>query len=261
MNVRDVVEHDARDRLGAQVGDRIGFGEVLELGVLGLQRPTNECREPGRARLDLAHAEQVLDAVGRGLAQTVHHRDRRLQSQPVCRLHHLEPAVGPGLFLRHAVADLLHQDLAAAAGNRVEASRDQLADHRFERHPEPPGEEVDLGRRETVNVDRVVPLDVAQQIQVPRERDVGVVAALDQNLHTAQRAQLVDLPADLLEGEHVALGVLGAAVERAELAVGDADVGVVDVAVDDVGDGVLGVEAPPCLIGERPQLEQRGPLV
>src|SRR2546430_3938016 len=52
-----------------------------------------------------------------------------------------------------------------------------------------------------------------------------VVAALDQDLHAAQRPQLVDLPADLLEGEYVALGVLGAAVERAELAVGDADVG------------------------------------
>src|SRR5207253_10584975 len=109
-------------------------------------------------------------------------------------------------------AELLTEDLTAAAGNRVEARRDQLADHLFERHSEAPGEEVDLGRREAVDMDRVMPLDVAQQVQVPGERDVGVVAALDQDLHAAQRAQLVDLPADVLERAHGALGVRGTAV-------------------------------------------------
>src|SRR5207244_13066045 len=105
-----------------------------------------------------------------------------LASRRSCGIPTLERAVGPALFLPHAVAALLHQDLAAAAGNRVEATRDQLADHRFERHPEPPGEEVDLGRRETVNVDRVVPLEVAQETGVQRERGLRVVRALDRAL-------------------------------------------------------------------------------
>ena len=91
-------------------------------------------------------------------------------------------------------------------------------------------------RREAVDVDRVVALDVAHQVEVPLERDVRIVPALEQDLHAADRLALVDLGADLLEAQHVALVVLGPAVERAELAVGDADVGVVDVAVDDVGD-------------------------
>jgi hypothetical protein len=44
-----------------------------------------------------------------------------------------------------------------------------------------------------VDVDRVVPLDVAQQLQIPLERDVRVVAALDEDLHPAERLRLVDL--------------------------------------------------------------------
>src|SRR2546430_12370949 len=44
LDVRHVVEHDARDRLRAQVGDRVGLGEVLELGVLGLQRDRKSTR-------------------------------------------------------------------------------------------------------------------------------------------------------------------------------------------------------------------------
>src|ERR1051325_7433195 len=107
----------------------------------------------------------------------------------------------------------------------------------------------------------MVALDVAHQLQVPLERDVRIVPALEEALHPADRFALVDLLADLLERQHVALAVPGAPVERAELAVGDADVGVVDVPVDDVGDDVLGVELPAPLVGERAQLEERGPLV
>ena len=75
------------------------------------------------------------------------------------------------------------------------------------------------------------------------------------------RLALVHLRADLLEAQHVAFGVLGPPVERAELAVGDADVGVIDVAVDDVGDRVLRMVAPPLGVGQATQLEQIGLLV
>ena len=88
----------------------------------------------------------------------------------------------------------------------------------------------------------MVALDVAHQVEVPLERDVRVVPALDQDLHAAERLRLVDLRADLLERERVALAVLRPPVERAEAAVGDADVRVVDVAVDDVRDDVAGVQ-------------------
>ena len=79
-------------------------------------------------------------------------------------------------------------------------------------------------------------LDVAQQVEIPLERDVRVVPALHQDLDAAERLGLVDLRADLLVRQRPAFAVLRPAIERAEAAVGDADVRVVDVAVDDVGD-------------------------
>src|SRR2546423_15378235 len=85
-----------------------------------------------------------------------------------------------------------------------------------------------------MDVDGVVLLDVAQQVEIPGERDVGVVPALDENLYAAERLELVDLAADLFERADVALGVLGAAVERGELAGGDGHVRVVDVAAEGV---------------------------
>jgi len=55
--------------------------------------------------------------------------------------------------------------------------------------------------------------------------------------------------------------VLGPAVEGAELTVGDADVGVIDVPVDDVGDDALRVLPPALGVGELAELEEGGSLV
>ena len=95
----------------------------------------------------------------------------------------------------------------------------------------------DFGRRQRVQLELRVPrLHRAEQILVPRDRQVRVVAALQQQLIAADGDRLVDLAEDLLEAEHVAVGRADRTVERAEVAARDADVRVVDVAVDDVGD-------------------------
>ena len=194
--------------------------------------PVRACSSRTRKRCSIRSALR--------LAQPVHHGHRRLHALPVRLLLHAEPLFGLRLLLGDPLADLVHQDLAAAARNAVEPRRVQLADHVGHRQPEPLAEEDDLGRREAMDVDRVIALDVAHQVEIPLERDVRVVPALEQDLDAADRLALVDLGADLLEAQHVALRVLGPAVERAELAVGDADVGVVDVPVDDVGDAFSG---------------------
>src|SRR2546429_9580569 len=98
-----------------------------------------------------------------------------------------------------------------------------------------------------MDVDGVVLLDVAQQVEIPGERDVGVVPALDEDLYAAERLELVDLAADLFEREDVALGVLGAAVGRAELAVGLAPFRGTDVAVDWAADPCFSIRLPPAL--------------
>jgi hypothetical protein len=158
-------------------------------------------------------------------------------------------------------SDCVDEDLAAAAGNAVEAGRVHFADHVGHGQPEAFAEEHDLRRRETVDVDRMMSLDVPHQLQVPLERDVRIVAALQEDLHAADILALVDLPADLLEREHVTLGMLRPTEEGAEAAIGHADVRVVDVPVDDVRHHRVGMVPPPLRIRERAQFEQWRVLV
>src|SRR5438132_9560111 len=86
-------------------------------------------------------------------------------------------------------------------------------------------------------MDLVTRLDRVEEILVVVDREVGVVAALHEEARAAERDRLLDLLEDDRLREEVALArVAGTAVERAEVAVGVADVRVVEVAVDDEGD-------------------------
>src|SRR3990170_3974299 len=261
LDVRDVVEHHARERRRAKVVHGVGLRLVAHRRrVLRLERPADERREPACAVLQVAQATQVLEALLERFADAVHHRARGLESLLMRDLHDFEPAVGAGLLARDLVAHALHEDLAAAAGNRVEPRRDELADDLARVHPVERAPEIHLARAESVHVDRVVPLDVAEQIEVPREGDVRIVTALHQDLHAAQGLHLVDLGADLLEAERPPFRVSRAPVECAEAAVGDAHVRVVDVAIHDVRDDVVRMRGAARPVGFGAELEQRGAL-
>ena len=67
--------------------------------------------------------------------------------------------------------------------------------------------------------------------------------ALHQNARAAQRDRLVNLFANFIERAHISVRRAGPAIEGAERADDVADVRVVDVAVDDVGDDVVGMLA------------------
>ena len=88
-----------------------------------------------------------------------------------------------------------------------------------------------------MQVNRVALLDRAEEILVVVDGEVGVVPALHEDAGAADRERLLDLLEDDRLREQVALGAVArAAVEGAEVAVGDADVRVVDVPVDDERD-------------------------
>ena len=82
--------------------------------------------------------------------------------------------------------------------------------------------------------------------------------ALNQDLDSAKCLELVDLGPDLLEGQRVTFAMFRPASERAKPAIGYADIGVIDVAVDDVGDRIAGMFFLADAVGLRAQLEQRG---
>src|SRR6266853_1815326 len=98
----------------------------------------------------------------------------------------------------------------------------------------------EFARAEAVNVDlRELPFEVTEQIQIPLLGQFWMMAALHQDLRAAKGQRLLDLPIDLIERDDVGVVVLLGAIKRAELAIHVADVGVIDVAVNDIGDYVI----------------------
>ena len=196
-----------------------------------------KARKPPGLVLQLADAPHVLDALLERLDVAVHHRRRRRHAEPVRVAHHVEPLVRVRLLRRDDVADAVDEDLAAAAGERVEPGVAQPRERLPDGQLRAPRDVLDLGRREAVEVDRVAALDRAEEILVEVDPEVRVVAALHEDAGAADRERLLDLLEDDRLRQQVALArVAGAAVEGAEVAVGDADVRVVDVPVDDERD-------------------------
>ena len=87
---------------------------------------------------------------------------------------------------------------------------------------------------------------------------MGVEAAVEAGEIAAQGEQFVELGEDLIVGEDVAAFLAGELVEGAVVALGDADVGVVDDAHQHVGAGCGRVEAGAYLGGEAADVRVAG---
>ena len=74
--------------------------------------------------------------------------------------------------------------------------------------------------------------------------------ALKEDLFSPKRQGLIDLLSELVFGQNVAVLRGQVPVEGAKRALSGADVRVVDIAVDDVGDEALRVQAPAHRVGE-----------
>ena len=179
----------------------------------------------------------MLDPVLQRLHMAEHHRRRRTQPQPMRRVHHLQPIVAHGFERRDAPPHPVHQYFPAPAGDRSQSRPDEPRDDLLQRHSEDLPEMDEFARTEAVNVDRGELLFyMRQQILVPLQRELGMMAALHQDLRAAPREGFLNLPVHFLQRDDVGAGVALRAVKGAEFAIDIADVGVVDIAVHDVGD-------------------------
>ena len=125
---------------------------------------------------------------------------------------------------------------APAPANESRPAALQPADDLGVLEPGRPPDVHDLGRAEASAASAAgsAALIARERLLVPLDAELGRVAALQHDLRGAELDGLAAAAQDLLERVRPALGVLRRAVERAELAGRHADVGVVDVAVDDV---------------------------
>ena len=165
--------------------------------------------------------------------------------------HHVEPLVGGRLAVAvQQLADAIDEDLGAAAGDAVEAGRDQPRDHLGHRQLRHPRDVQHFRRRQRVQ------LEVGKRCFTARNRSSyhasgrsGLWPPCSSSCTPPSAMRLFDLLEDLVEAEHVAFAVADRAVERAEVAARHADVRVVDVAIDDVGDDAVGMLAAPHGVG------------
>ncbi len=180
---------------------------------------------------------------------------------------HGDPVAGRALEARHALAHLVVENLGAAAGDGVEAGVAEARDGRAQVEIRVLGDGEHFGGRQTVQPDlREALFDAAEEALEPVDLEIGVDAALHQHAGATHLDGLGDLLVNRLEVEDVALfgarvGLAGPrqrAVEGAEGAVLGAEVGVVDVAIDDVGDHALGMQAAAHGVGLKAQADEVG---
>jgi hypothetical protein len=203
----------------------------------------------------------VLDDLGRRLHVAVHHRRRGAHAHLVRRAVHVEPRLGAALLDGDALAHARGEDLGATAREGALAGLEECFQHATDREPAHLHHLVDLGGGEEVRGDLRVALPrLAHDRGVERPRDLGVQAALEQHRGGAHLAGGLHHAHDPFHVVRVAVGggLADLAVERAEVAVDRAPVGVVGVGVDDVGDDARVGLSSPNLVGERAQLHERG---
>src|SRR5437660_11145082 len=111
-------------------------------------------------------------------------------------------------------------------------------------------EVMNLRRRETVKLKpRVLRTKRAQKIFVPLNSKVRMQPALHQHARAAERNRLVNLRANLVDRAHVGVGRARPAIERAESTHDIADVRIVNVSIDDVGNYVIRMTSLPHFVG------------
>lgn len=261
LNILEIVEVNPAERLSAEVFVRTGRRQ-LQARVCGLESPANESCEPSGPVLLLPDPLQVQKAVIDGFNVPEHHGCRRVQSEPVCSVHDLEPLICGGLAGRQLRSNPINQNLGAAAGNRAEPCGSQKAYQVCDRDFVQSAQMDDLIWAETVDVNlRETALDMRQHVHIPLEAQLGMMPALQKNLRSAESDCLLDFPVQLIKSDDIGIRVCFASVERAEFTANCADVRVVDVSIDDVGydavamsaiSGSLGQSAPS--VGEDAEL-------
>ena len=112
-----------------------------------MERERDERLEALRLVLQLAQAEDVIDAMRERLDVPVEHRRVGAHAHAVRDAMHLEVLVGGGLVVADLATDVLVEDLGAAAGQALEARRAELLEDLGVRHAVVLREEVDLHRR------------------------------------------------------------------------------------------------------------------
>jgi hypothetical protein len=101
-------------------------------------------------------------------------------------------------------------------------------------------------------------LDEPQEFFVPYQRQEGMMAALEEDLRSAEGDQFLEFAGEFGASEQESVGRAWRPVEGAEAAAAGAEVGVVYIAVEDEGGDGPGMAAELCVVGSAAEIVQFG---
>ena len=261
LHVRDVVEHEPRHRVDAQ-GVRSGRRRQLpHLVVVGMKRQRDERLKTARFILQRAGAQHVIHALFVRLDMAVQHRDVRLHPEAVRRAVDRQPPVGVRFVVADFLPHALGEHFGASAGQRRQARIHQLPQHLLVGHAVEIGEECDLDRGETLQMNLGAdPLEATQHLKVVLERQVRMQAIDDVDFGERLVVPHTQLLPRVFERHRVRAGIAGPQPrERAEQTARDAYVRRLDADVVVVV-GQIAMPALALTVGERRDVEQAGML-
>ncbi len=212
--------------------------------------------KPPVSLLDFAEQQQLIDPVLGSFDVSVHQRGGAANAAAMRGADDLLPLLGGEFVARKHEADVVVENLGGRSRQSVEAIVAQHAQIIFERHAGEFDAVDDLHGRESVNVHAGYGLLYrAQNVAIVERRQAVRQAALNADFGGADFPGFDGLLRDLLEAEEVGVGFARAAAEGAELAADEADIGEIDIAIDDVGDDIAGQLATQGIGGDQ-QAEQ-----
>ena len=233
---------------------------AAQRSIRRLETPGYECGESARLFLQFKEPLKVIHAMFKALAHPEHHGSGRAHAELVRRAVHADPVFGQAFQAGNLIAHLVIQNLRAATRNRIEPGIAQAHDRIPQTEVAVFRNRQNLRRRVAMQMDfRKALANAAQHLLVPLDFQVRMQTALHQNACAAQLHRFADLVVDRLELQDVAF-LSGRSfqwpVERAKGAVLRAEVRVIDVAVDNVGDHALGMQLAPHRIRFHPNADQ-----
>jgi hypothetical protein len=233
LDVREVVEEEARGRDGAKVvrGRRLARHELRGADLIG---QGDEGEEAAAPVLLLAQPQEMLDPLRHGLDVAVEHGRVGLDPERMRDAVDLEPAIGIRLArVVQLLLKALREDLRPAARHRMEPRLLEPRQRLSRLDLPPPPEVVDLRGGERLDLGLGTGgVDGPDHPLVVVEGPVGMVAAHDVRLAGARLDHVQHVLDGVLEGALFAL----LSREVAEGARQHADVGRVDVAIQDEKD-------------------------
>src|SRR5208282_5164358 len=240
--VADVVQDQARHGNVTKILTRglvrmRGRRLAVEPGWFEPGRPHFECGKPvaialHRDVLMLPQGKQVLHALRRSLAEAGDHASPWIEKPQLQRsVDDPEPVAYRKPRRGGTPAHFIHQDFSGSPGHSIHAGVLQIGQKVFRVAAGELLQAKDLLRAECVDVNfGIAGFEQTEQFEIPFERQIGIDAALNENVAAADSPDLLHLAENFIERESEGFLLMPGAIESAKPAGHDADIRIVNVA-------------------------------